>query len=204
MKCIICHKLSNRLTRYSCGHFSHGHCMQKWKDHLIQNKGTNFLSCPYCRQRIKLYRRTRANNYKKPVINYIYELVNKLELKKYKKHGTCHGCKRECENYMNLFLWQYTKDKEWYCMKCLDYDETQVEFRYSINEQINFIKHIFEFAWKNRVTVRKIEYLRIALIGQAERVFEKDKNKKFLDEHNVNMKKWAGLCQLSRFIKSRI
>ena len=68
----------------------------------------------------------------------------------------------------------------------------------------SYIKHILEFAWRHRVTVRKMEYLRIALIGQAERVFEKNKNKKFLEENNVDMENWKILCHLSHYIKSRL
>lgn len=167
MLCLICHGKNNHLPRYDCGHCFHASCLKKWSEYTTLSSGvkmTTRISCPYCNQKINLFKETRLddnfhyfyNNLRwllriYNILEYDYE--DSLTLSEYEK-GIC----QTCENKDNIFIMKINKSNKhiWLCNNCQNQEDKNKREKPAYDKsKYEIMNQIMNFCWENRFLIRK-------------------------------------------------
>ena len=213
MFCLICHGKSKNLPKYACGHYFHGACLKKWASHTdTTEKGEKMITrlpCPYCNQKIDLYKKTRLDNNFYHFYNNlrwllrIYDILTcdyeeTLTLSEHEK-GIC----QICENKDNIFIMKIKKPNThiWLCNTCQTQEDREKRVRASYDKsKYEIMNKIMNFCWDNRQLIRKNVKFTIMVQNKSKEFIENISNEMEInsDINNEDKIKLKNLGKISQ------
>ena len=235
MMCSICFGESKHIPRYSCGHYFHAECLQQAAIHgkqIVKKKYKGSLStileCPYCRQHINLFKKTRSDDNHLKFYNKFSWLLSYYNYTRGKKTGSYDITKGYCEmcNRQDIITemrvicpYNYSsnlEDKiEWLCSRCRDrsYKNDEYELDYFdsewttgdlvVKKEDEIILEVYEFVWKNRHIMRKDIYMRNTCKKNAKRLLDEIalRKKDFMEEEKEYLSRYPSNPTDEKFLK---
>jgi len=198
MICLICHGKNNHLPKYDCGHCFHASCLKKWAEYTNLSSGgekmVTKISCPYCNEKINLFKETRIDekfHYFYNNLSWSLRIYNILKYD-YDEYSAIaeheKGICEKCGNKDNIIIMKIIRSNKhiWLCNNCQNQEDKKKRDKPSYDKsKYEIMNQIMNFCWENRLLIRKNVKFRI-MVQNKSREFIENISKEFSQGINIS------------------